>query len=176
MISVFFGVLGCKDGDIDTIHWAFRGQGGEYFRTPQLILNEILRVWMIIRVRKMRGRSVYLVCPAHTAGSRSLGLSDLVIQSFSITQCCQPSRYQNTAPCQLDLDRSQGQDWPHVADDSKWGEQNLWHTLTCSNNKPLVESSPPDSYHAQLAHFRKVIVGVSAGPDGAGAGWLSLTS
>lgn len=48
MISMFFGVFGCKDGDIDTIHWAFRRQGGEYFRTPQLILNEISRIWIIM--------------------------------------------------------------------------------------------------------------------------------
>lgn len=108
----------------------------------------------------MRGKSVHLVCPAHTAGSRSLGLSDLVIHSLSITRCCQPSRYRNIAPCQLDLDRSQGQGCPHVADDSKWGEQNLWHILTWSDNKPLVESSPPDSYLALLVHFRKVIVSV----------------
>lgn len=46
---MFFGVLVCKDGDIDTIPWAFTRQGGEYFRTPQLILNEILRVWIIMR-------------------------------------------------------------------------------------------------------------------------------
>lgn len=114
---------------------------------------------------------MFLICPAHTAWGRSPGLSDLVIHSFSITQCCQPSRYQNIAPCQLDLDRSQGQGWPHVADDSKWGEQNLWHGLTCSNNKPLVESSPPDSYQAQLAHFRKEILSVGRWSWG----WLPVT-
>lgn len=125
----------------------------------------------VLWVRKMRGRSMFLMCPAHTAWGRSPGLSDLVIHSFSITQCCQPSQYQNIAPCQLDLDRSQGQGWPHVADDSKWGEQNLWHILTCSNNKPLVESSPPDSYQAQLAHFRKEILSVGRWSWG----WLAVT-
>lgn len=46
---MFFGVLVCKDGDIDTIPWAFTRQGGgAYFRTPQLILNEVSRVWIIM--------------------------------------------------------------------------------------------------------------------------------
>lgn len=127
----------------------------------------------VLRVRKTRGRSMYLICPAQTAWDRSPDLSDVVIHPFSITQCCQPSRYQNIAPRPLDLGRSQRQGWPHVADDSKCGEQNLWHILTCSNHTPLAERSPPDSYQAQLAHFRKGIFSVGRW---SGAGRLSLTS